>query len=111
MADDEDDPICTQCGKPRSAHKTDPRTLEPTKCPVAPGDQGQTVTNSEHMRERANMKRAQASDDIEGPLCAHPYGDPHEAKYKMLVDGRWVPVCQRHVDPSKECTEIYPDDP
>jgi hypothetical protein len=31
----DDTTICNQCGKPRRDHEIDPRTLEPTKCPVS----------------------------------------------------------------------------
>jgi hypothetical protein len=30
----DDDPICNKCGRARSEHGLDERTLEPTKCPA-----------------------------------------------------------------------------
>jgi len=108
MTDDDSALLCTDCGQPRSAHETDPRTLEPTTCPVAPGDQGHTVDVSELMRERQNMKRA--GTDIDGPVCAHQYGEPHEAEYEQREDGRWIAVCQRHVDPTCEVRPLHAQD-
>lgn len=110
MTDDVDDPICNECGKPRSKHGVDQMTLEPTKCPISPGDSGHTPVNNEGTRERQNMKRAQKADDIDEQLCSHPYGTPHEAEYEEQIDGTWIPVCDDHVDPTNPVRDLYPRD-
>lgn len=102
MTEPQKDPICNDCGEPRSEHGLDQCTMEPTKCPVAPGDMGQTPLNNEHLREKRNMQAA----DVDGIVCSHPYGEPHEAEYEQLLGGTWQPVCHDHVDPTNDVRKI-----